>query len=77
LIGLTVGFILLVEPLGFLVTGAALLFLLVLLLWRRPVAAAVVAIVGTVATQQSFAELLLVPLPWGLLEPWSAVLTWR
>lgn len=73
----TVGYILVVDTLGFLITGAVLLFLLVLLLWRRPAAAAVVAVLGTIATQQSFYELLLVPLPWGVLEPWSAVLTWQ
>jgi putative tricarboxylic transport membrane protein len=76
-IGATVAYALIVDTLGFLITAAVLLFLLILLLWRRPLPALVVALVATLVTQQAFAELLLVPLPWGVLESWSGMLTWR
>jgi putative tricarboxylic transport membrane protein len=76
-IGAVVAYALLVDRLGFLPTAFLLLFLLVWRLWRRPVAALAVALAGTLATHQVFVELLLVPLPWGLLEPLSGTLTWR
>lgn len=76
-IGAVVAYALLVDELGFLPTAFLLLFLLVWRLWRRPSAALAVALVGAIATHQVFVELLLVPLPWGLLEPLSGSLTWR
>lgn len=76
-IGAIVAYALLADRLGFLPTAFLLLFLLVWRLWRRPVAALTVALAATLATHQLFVELLLVPLPWGLLEPLSGTLTWR
>ena len=63
--------------LGYLPTAAVLLFALVWQLWRRPWAALAVAAVGSVLTHQFFVAVLSVPLPWGVLEPWSGALTWR
>ena len=76
-VGGVIAYGLVVDWLGFLLTAFPLLFLLILQLGRRPRTALVVALIGTVATQQAFAELLLVPLPWGVLEPWSGALSWR
>lgn len=76
-IATVVAYGLLADRLGFVPTALVLLLLLAWRLWRRPLAALVLAVLATVVTQQAFVELLLVPLPWGVLEPWSGSLTWR
>jgi putative tricarboxylic transport membrane protein len=70
-------YVLTADRLGYLPTAAILLFALVWQLWRRPWAALAVAVVGSVLTHQFFVGVLSVPLPWGVLEPWSGALTWR
>ena len=55
------------DRLGFLVTGALILFALFLLFGVRPTMAAVVAIAATLAIWYVFYKLLRVPLPWGVL----------
>lgn len=66
-----------VERLGFVPTAFLLLLTLFLRLRRPPPEALILALVLTLTAHQAFVELLLVPLPWGVLEPWSGVLTWR
>jgi putative tricarboxylic transport membrane protein len=60
-------YILLVEPLGFILTTFLLLALLMKYLGTRIGTAAVIAAVTAVATYQLFAIHLRVSLPWGLL----------
>jgi putative tricarboxylic transport membrane protein len=66
-VGFVVGYLLLAETLGFLVTMAVLLFLLMWLLGSRPLVAACAAAVTTGFVFLVFGELLLVPLPPGPL----------
>jgi putative tricarboxylic transport membrane protein len=66
-VGFVVGYLLLAETLGFLVTMAVLLFLLMWLLGSRPLVAACAAAVTTGFVFLVFGELLLVPLPSGPL----------
>ena len=66
-----VAYILLVDRLGFHITGILLLALWLRLLgasWRVTVP---VAIVGTLVIHLSFYKVLRVPLPWGVLEGWA------
>ena len=76
-IGCVVFYIFVSDWLGFLITAFIILAAMMLRLWHRPVASLVIAGVATIVTQQAFVELLQVPLPWGVLETWSGVLTWR
>jgi putative tricarboxylic transport membrane protein len=66
-VGFVVGYLLLAETLGFLITMAALLFLLMWLLGSRPLVAACAAAVTTGFIFLVFGQLLLVPLPSGPL----------
>jgi len=66
-LGLVVGYLLLAETLGFAVTMGVLLFLLMWVLGARPLVAALAAAVTTGFVFLVFEELLLVPLPYGLL----------
>jgi putative tricarboxylic transport membrane protein len=66
-LGLVVGYLLLAETLGFAVTMGVLLFLLMWLLGARPLVAALAAAATTGFIFVVFEELLLVPLPQGLL----------
>lgn len=65
------------DRLGFFITGFIILAVLMLRLWHRPATSLAIAAIATVVTQQTFVELLQVPLPWGVLEAWSGVLSWR
>ena len=67
-LGLVVAYLVLAETLGFAVTMGALLFLLMWLLGVRPLVAAVAAAATVGFILLVFGELLLVPLPLGLLE---------
>jgi putative tricarboxylic transport membrane protein len=75
--GAVVAYALTADTLGFLPTAFLLLWALIARLWGRPLPALAVAAIATLLIHQAFVELLLVPLPWGLLEPWSGGLTWR
>ena len=59
------------DRLGFLVTGALILFALFLLFGVRPTMAAVVAIAATLAIWYAFYKLLRVLLPWGVLAKYA------
>ena len=61
-------YIVLAQPLGFLLTAPLCLFLLFLKLKVRLPTAVVVAIVSTFVIHFLFYKLLRVPLPWGVLE---------
>jgi putative tricarboxylic transport membrane protein len=69
-------FVLLVPRLGFLIAMPLLIGGLIGILSRRWVMAAVAGIVITLLMHGIFQGVLKVPLPWGLLESWSGVLTW-
>ena len=71
LIGGLLAYILVVDHLGFHLTGVILLAL-----WMRALGAswrvtAFVAVIGTVAIHFAFYKGLRVPLPWGVLERWA------
>lgn len=65
--GFLVAYALLSETLGFLVVAPLLLWGLVWLLWGRPVAALAIAAAASFAIHQFFVQVLLVPLPWGIV----------
>lgn len=69
-------YILAVDFLGFLVTMTAMLFCMVWWFDRRISHAAIIGIAGTLVIHGFFYQLMSVPLPWGLLEPFAQVLTW-
>jgi putative tricarboxylic transport membrane protein len=66
-LGFVVAYFLLAEAVGFILTMAVLLFLLTWVLGVRPLVAAALAVVTTGVIVLLFRELLLVPLPVGLL----------
>ncbi|MEJ3654186.1 tripartite tricarboxylate transporter TctB family protein [Actinomycetes bacterium KLBMP 9759] len=66
-LGFIVAYLLLADLLGFALTTAPLLFLLMWLLGTRPLVAAVSALATTVVVVLMFQQLLLVPLPTGPL----------
>ena len=55
------------EPLGFLVVAPLILWGLIALLWGRPLPALLVAVVASFVIHQFFVQMLLVPLPWGVV----------
>jgi putative tricarboxylic transport membrane protein len=65
--GVLVLYILLSEPLGFLVVAPPLLWGLIALLWGRPFVALLIALVASFMIHQFFVRMLLVPLPWGIV----------
>ncbi|WDR02170.1 tripartite tricarboxylate transporter TctB family protein [Devosia algicola] len=71
-----VAFVMLVPFLGFLIAMPLIMGTLIGLLRGRWVSSFIVAIIVTLLLQTMFQEVMRVPLPWGLLEPWSGVLTW-
>jgi len=62
-----IAYLLLSEPLGFLVVAPAILWGLIALLWRRPLASLAIAVIASFLIHQFFVQLLLVPLPWGIV----------
>lgn len=64
-------YILCSDFLGFFITSTILLTALLVLFGNRITVALAVAIVATVVIHLFFYKLLLVPLPWGLLEPFA------
>ena len=71
LIGGLVFYVLAANALGFHISGVLLLAVWIRLLgasWRVTLP---VAIIGTLVIHFSFYQLLRVPLPWGLFEPWA------
>lgn len=70
-------FVLLVPYLGFLIAMPLLIGGLIGILSHRWTMAAVAGVVITLIMHVIFQAVLKVPLPWGILESWSGVLTWR
>jgi hypothetical protein len=68
-VGLVLAYILASETIGFLPISIAILLIFLLMMGARWWVAAVVALVATLLIQQTFAVLLRVPLPLGLLGP--------
>lgn len=62
-----VAYALLSEVLGFLVLAPLLLWGLIWLLWGHPVVALAIAAGSSFAIHQFFVQVLLVPLPWGIV----------
>jgi putative tricarboxylic transport membrane protein len=60
-------YLLLSEGLGFLIVAPLLLWALIWLLWGRPLAALAIAAGARFASHQLFVQILLVPLPWGIV----------
>jgi putative tricarboxylic transport membrane protein len=60
-------YLLLSEQLGFLVLAPLLLWGLIWLLWGNPVAALAIAAIASFVIHQFFVQVLLVPLPWGIV----------
>ncbi len=75
-IAVIVFYILTIERLGFLLTMPIVLFCLLAWFDRRIARAAIYAIAGTAVLHSFFYQLMSVPLPWGLLEPYARALTW-
>lgn len=81
------GFILILASLGFYALFAddighfacsiLILFALIAYLGRKPLQALAISVVATIVIQIFFVDVLLVPLPWGVLEPYSGLFTWR
>jgi putative tricarboxylic transport membrane protein len=70
-------YVVLADDIGHFASSVVILFVLVGHLSRRPLYAFVVAVLASVAIQMFFVQVLLVPLPWGVLEPYAGWLTWR
>ena len=68
LVGAIVLYILASDRVGFLLTAAAILLALFLVLDVKPVTAVVVAVVASLLVHFAFYKLLRVPLPWGVLQ---------
>ena len=68
LVGAIVLYILASDRVGFLLTSAAILLALFLVLDVKPLTALLVAIVGSLLVHFAFYKLLRVPLPWGVLQ---------
>lgn len=69
IVAATLFYIFLSERLGFILTTAIILLALLLRFRVRPVTAVAIAIGTPIVMQYLFGNLLLVPLPWGVLAP--------
>lgn len=70
-------YVLLADDIGHFACSVIILFALIGYLGRRPLQALVISVVASVVIQMFFVEVLLVPLPWGVLEPYAGWFTWR
>jgi putative tricarboxylic transport membrane protein len=70
-------YVLFADDIGHLACSVLILFALIAHLSRRPWYALLIAIVASFVIQMFFVEILLVPLPWGVLEPYSGWFIWR
>ena len=70
-IGVNVFYILVVDRLGFIPTGAIYLAVLFAVFGVRPRNNIALALAITLVIHYAFYKLLRVPLPWGVLEPWA------
>lgn len=62
-------YILFSDYLGFIITSLIVLLTLSLRFGLKPIAAVILAVVTTATMQFVFVDILLVQLPWGILEP--------
>ena len=69
-------FALILPVLGFLIAAPPLIALLVVVSGGRWPAAVATGLASTLLLQVIFQQVMRVPLPWGLLEPYAGVLTW-
>ncbi|MDN2567910.1 tripartite tricarboxylate transporter TctB family protein [Aquibium sp. A9E412] len=76
-IGALLFYILTSDALGFVISGFVSLFVVLVQFSRAPLISLVIAIVTILLVKTVFQDILLVPLPWGILEPYSGSLTWR
>lgn len=76
-LGALLFYILFSDALGFIIAGFLTVFVTLLQFTRAPLRALAAAAVTTLVVKIGFQDMLLVPLPWGLLEPFAGVLTWR
>ncbi|MBL8571864.1 MAG: tripartite tricarboxylate transporter TctB family protein [Phreatobacter sp.] len=65
--GFLLAYLLFSEELGFLVVAPVLLWGLIWLLWGHPFVALAVAVASSFVIHQFFVQVLLVPLPWGIV----------
>jgi putative tricarboxylic transport membrane protein len=70
-------YVLFADAIGHLASSVIILTALIWHLSGRPLYALGVALVASLVIQMFFVEVLLVPLPWGVLEPYSGWFTWR
>lgn len=63
--------------LGFIISGFITVLVPLLQFTRAPLPSLVVAAITIAVVKIAFQDMLLVPLPWGLLEPYAGVLRWR
>jgi putative tricarboxylic transport membrane protein len=68
LVGVNLVYLLVVDRLGFVITGIVYLTALMAVLRVPPLRALVIAVVMTLAIHYCFYKLLRVPLPWGVLQ---------
>lgn len=76
-LGALLFFILTSEALGFLISAVIAVLALLLQFTRKPMLSILVAVATVIVAKLAFQDVLLVPLPWGILEPFAGVLTWR
>ena len=69
-------FALLLPVLGFLIAAPVLIAILVVVSGGRWSTAIATGVISTLLLQTVFQQVMRVPLPWGLLEPYAGVLTW-
>ena len=69
-------FALILPMLGFLIAAPPLIAVLVVVSGGRWPTAIATGLASTVLLQFIFQQVMRVPLPWGLLEPYAGVLTW-
>jgi putative tricarboxylic transport membrane protein len=65
------------NDLGHFASSVLILWALIAHLTRTPARALAIAVLASIVIQLFFVEVLLVPLPWGILEPYSGWLVWR
>lgn len=76
-VAMPIVFVVLTPILGFLLTMPLVIGIPAYFSSRRLLASLLLAVLLTLGLHVVFYELLRVALPWGVLTPWSGVLTWR
>ena len=63
--------------LGFIISGFITLLVPLVQFTRAPVMSIIVSVITIAVVKFGFQDILRVPLPWGILEPYAGVLRWR